>query len=122
MNAIPAAAAVPDNRLVGIDQNGPIIENTPSTAMLIRKIDGPTEVEYAATLSAIAPAKAGKAVCHRRSPDRPECSPPATIATAAATYGIADSTPTVKLLTPDKLLIIFGNHRLTPYETVFSPK
>src|SRR5256885_16567446 len=116
MNATPAAAAVPDNRLVGIDQNGPIIENTPSTAMLIKKIDGPTEIEYAAILSAIAPANAGSAVCHRRSPVRSECSPTTTIATAAATYGIADSTPTVRLLTPDKLLIIFANHKLTPSE------
>jgi hypothetical protein len=32
MSAIPAAAAVPDNKPVGIAQNGPIMENTPSTA------------------------------------------------------------------------------------------
>ena len=45
MKAIPAAAAVPDNMEVGMDQKGPIMENTPNTAMLIAKIDGPTEVE-----------------------------------------------------------------------------
>src|ERR1700674_561769 len=122
MNAIPAAAAVPDNNPVGIAQNGPIMENTPSTATLIARIAGPTEVEYAAPVSARAPAKAGIAVCHRRSPERSECKPTATIATAAATYGIADSMPTAKLLTPDKLRISVGSHRLTPYETVFNPK
>src|SRR5258708_6476454 len=122
MNAIPAAAAVPDNKPVGIAQNGPIMENTPSTATLIARMAGPTEVEYAAPVSARAPANAGIAVCHRRSPERSECKPTATIATAAATYGIADSMPTAKLLTPDKLRISVGSHRLTPYETVFNPK
>src|SRR5258708_21340963 len=122
MNAIPAAAAVPDNKPVGIAQNGPIMENTPSTAALMARIAGPTEVEYAAPVSARAPANAGTAVCHRRSPERSECKPTATIATAAATYGIADSMPTPKLLTPDKLRISVGSHRLTPYETVFNPK
>src|SRR6266403_5661035 len=121
MNAIPAAAAVLDNKLAGIAQNGPIMENTPNTATLIARIAGPTEVEYAAPVSARAPANAGIAVCHRRSPERSECKPTATIATAAATYGIADSTPTAKLLTPDKLRISVGSHRLTPYETVFNP-
>src|SRR6202790_3021680 len=122
MNAIPAAAAVPDNRPVGIAQNGPIMENTPSTATLMARMAGPTEVEYAAPVSARAPAKAGIAVCHRRSPERSECKPTATIATAAATYGIADSILTAKLLTPDKLRINVGSHKLTPYETVFNPK
>src|SRR6202795_4904085 len=122
MNAIPAAAAVPDNNPVGIAQNGPIMENTPSTATLMARIAGPTEVEYAAPVSARAPANAGTAVCHRRSPERSECKPTATIATAAATYGIADSMPTAKLLIPDKFLISVGSHRLTPYETVFNPK
>src|SRR5437879_2824803 len=122
MNAIPAAAAVPDNKLVGIAQNGPIMENTPNTATLMSRIPGPTEVEYAAPVSASAPANAGTAVCHRRSPERSECKPTATIATAAATYGIADSMPIAKLLTPDKLRISVGSHRLTPYETVFNPK
>src|SRR6267143_3902686 len=122
MNAIPAAAAVPDNKPVGIAQNGPIMENTPSTATLMARMAGPTEVEYAAAINARAPAKAGTAVCHRRSPERSECKPTATIATADATYGIADSTPTPKLLTPDKLRISVGSHRLTPYETVVNPK
>src|SRR5260370_8360099 len=122
MNAIPAAAAVPDSNRVGIAQNGPIMENTPSTATLMPRIAGPTEVDCAAPVRASAPANAGTAVCHRRSPERSECKPTATIASAAATYGIADSTPTVKLLTPDKLRISVGSHRLTPYETVFNPK
>src|SRR5260370_27834002 len=114
MNAIPTAAAVPDNKPVGIAQNGPIIENTPSTATLIARIAGPTEVECAAPVSAKAPANAGSAVCHRRSPERSECKPTATIATAAATYGIPASKPTAKLLTPDKLRISVVSHRLTP--------
>src|ERR1019366_52684 len=122
MNAIPAAAAVPDNNPVGIAQNGPIMENTPSTATLMARIAGPTEVEYAAPVNAKAPANAGAAVCQRRSPDRSECSPTATIDAAAATYGIADNTPIIRLLTPDKLRISVGSHRLTPYETVFNPK
>src|ERR1700716_3253880 len=122
MTGTPAPAAVPDSKLVGIAQNGPIIENTPSTATLMARMAGPTEVEYAAPLNAKAPAKAGIAVCHRRSPERSECKPTATIATAAATYGIADSMPTAKLLTPDKLRINVGSQRLTPYETVFNPK
>src|ERR1700739_2537420 len=105
MSAIPAAAAVPGSSAVGIDQKGPNMENTPRTATLIRTIAGPTESVWAASPSAIAPVKAGTAVCHRRSPDRSEWSPTHTIASAAATYGIADSTPIVKLLKPDKLLI-----------------
>src|SRR5262249_52798911 len=122
MNAIPAAAALPESKVVGIDQNGPIIENTPNTVTLISRMDGPTDVEYAAVPRASAPANAGIAACQRRSPERSECKPTATMASAAATYGIADKTPIVKLLTPDMLLIIFGSHNPTPYETVFTPK
>jgi len=85
MNAMPAAAAVPLNNAVGNDQNGPIMEKTPNTATLMARIDGPTDVEYAAPISASAPANAGTAVCHRRSPDWSECNPTSTIATAAAT-------------------------------------
>src|ERR1700704_2094590 len=110
MNAIPAAAAVPDNKPVGIAQNGPIMENTPSTATLMARMAGPTEVEYAATVNARAPANAGTAVCQRRSPVRSECNPTAPTATAAATYGMADNMPTAKLLTPDKLRISVGSH------------
>src|SRR5260370_41730303 len=111
MNAIPAAAAVPESNPVGIAQNGPIMENTPNTATLMARMAGPTEVEYAAPVSARAPAKAGIAVRHRRSPERPECKPTATIATAAATYGIADSTPTANLPTTDKLTITVRRHQ-----------
>src|SRR5271163_2762321 len=122
MNAIPAAAAAPDNNVVGIAQKGPSMQNTPSTATLMAKIAGPIDVEYAAPVIARAPANAGTAVCQRRSPDRSECRPTSTIAKAAATYGIAESAPTSKLLTPERLRISVGNHRLTPYDTVFNPK
>src|ERR1700686_1441215 len=105
MNAITAAAAVPDNKPVGQAQNGPILENAPSPATLEGAMAAGVEVEYAAPVSAKAPASAGTAVCHRRSPERSECKPTAAIATAAATYGIADSMPTAKLLIPDKFLI-----------------
>lgn len=84
MKAIPAAALAADNKLVGIAQNGPIMQKTPSMAMLIATMDGVAELEYAATASASAPANAGTAVCQRRSPDRSECMPAATIAKAAA--------------------------------------
>src|ERR1700716_2693557 len=108
MTGTPAAAAVPDNKPVGIAQNGPIMENTPSTATLMARMAGPTEVEYAATVNARAPANAGTAVAppnggtavdQRRSPVRSDFKPAATIATAAATHGMADNMPTAKLLT-----------------------
>src|SRR2546428_8287349 len=84
MKAIPAAAAVPARRLVGMAQNGPTIENTPTRARLIEAIITKTEVENAAIKSATAPVKTGSATLQRRSPVRQEWTPTRTITMAAA--------------------------------------
>src|SRR5258708_23007034 len=115
MAPTPPPRAVPENKRVGPAQTAPIKKTPPTPAPLMARIAGPTEVEYAAPVSARAPANAGTAVCHRRSPERSACKPTTTIATAAATYGIADRMPIAKLLTPDKLRISLHSHTLTPY-------
>src|SRR5579864_9378466 len=85
MNAIPAAAAVADRSEVGIAQNGPIIEKTPTTATLTNATAVAREVVPPASPIAMAPARAGTAACQRRSPERSELNPTNTIVIAAAT-------------------------------------
>src|ERR1700757_114499 len=85
MNAIPAAAVVADRSVVGIAQNGPIIEKTPTTATLTNATAIARDAVPPASPMAIAPARAGTAVCQRRSPERSELNPTNTIVIAAAT-------------------------------------
>ena len=85
MNAIPAAAVVADRSAVGIAQNGPIIEKTPTTATLTNATAVARDVVPPASPMARAPANAGTAACHRRSPERSELNPTNTIVIAAAT-------------------------------------
>ena len=62
------------------------------------------------------------AICNLRSPVRSDEIPMITINTAAARYGIIDTTPTRKLLNPVILDSMRGIHKAMPYMATISVK
>ena len=61
-----------------------------------------------------APTIAGPATCQRRSPVASECDPTMTIATAAPTYGTAETSATVADDAVPSPWTICGSQKLTP--------
>src|SRR5215472_5225008 len=103
-------------------QNGPIMENSDTTATVIAATIGPTEREFPAKTRATAPTKAGPAVCQRYSPDLSAFAPMSTMTTSAAAYGMAERNPIAIVSTPERLRITEGNQKVIPYPAQFTPK
>src|SRR5438067_2397664 len=114
MIAIPAAAAVPVSSVGGMVQKGPSMAKAPAMARLVPRTTANAECEKAASSRPQVPIMAENTICHRLSAFRSEGYPFAAIAIAAARLGTAVSSPIVKLLNPDRLLITVGSQSVMP--------
>jgi hypothetical protein len=73
MTPSPPAAAVPDNNVVGIDQNGPVNANVAHAIIVIAPIESQGLCDIKGIVHQPAAAtKSGPAECQRRSPVRSE--------------------------------------------------
>src|SRR6266702_6742924 len=106
MVAMPAAAAGPDRKSVGIDQSGGFAELMPMFTSVSARMTLARAAPVAPAMTSPPEAtRHGSTTCHDRSPLRSEWRAQITIARTDTVGGMAFRKPTVIELTPSCLMI-----------------